>query len=211
MKTHCPTCGTALKFSDEKLGKHGKCPRCHRDIVAKIDSAKRVVPPPLPERAVQSPTTRRVFTIMWGAVATVAIAAVTFILHDLITHKTPGAPVAAPAQTLTTSQPAPTSPPPAVVHPQQLVAPPAIAQAATAPPPVVAAKPSVDAPVATHIGIADSRHTASDSPPSDPVPSMSDSGAVGTTATGKPIYEGPRGGLYHYSKSGKKVYEKRRK
>lgn len=32
-----------------------------------------------------------------------------------------------------------------------------------------------------------------------------------TTATGKPIYEGPRGGRYHYSKSGKKVYEKRRR
>ena len=31
-----------------------------------------------------------------------------------------------------------------------------------------------------------------------------------TTATGKPIYVGPRGGHYHYSKSGKKVYERRR-
>lgn len=28
------------------------------------------------------------------------------------------------------------------------------------------------------------------------------------TATGKTIYTGPRGGRYHYSKSGKKVYEK---
>jgi hypothetical protein len=34
--------------------------------------------------------------------------------------------------------------------------------------------------------------------------------AVGTTPTGKTIYVGPRGGLYHYSKSGKKVYERRR-
>lgn len=33
---------------------------------------------------------------------------------------------------------------------------------------------------------------------------------VGTTPTGKTIYEGPRGGRYHYSKSGKKVYEKRK-
>ena len=32
-----------------------------------------------------------------------------------------------------------------------------------------------------------------------------------TTATGKTIYEGPRGGHYHYSASGKKVYEKHRK
>lgn len=32
-----------------------------------------------------------------------------------------------------------------------------------------------------------------------------------TTPRGYQIYEGPRGGLYHYSKSGKKVYEKRKK
>jgi len=32
----------------------------------------------------------------------------------------------------------------------------------------------------------------------------------GTTPTGKTIYEGPRGGHYHYSASGKKVYERRR-
>lgn len=31
-----------------------------------------------------------------------------------------------------------------------------------------------------------------------------------TTATGLPIYEGPRGGHYHYSKSGKKVYERKK-
>jgi hypothetical protein len=31
---------------------------------------------------------------------------------------------------------------------------------------------------------------------------------VRTTPTGKTIYEGPRGGHYHYSKSGKKVYER---
>lgn len=30
------------------------------------------------------------------------------------------------------------------------------------------------------------------------------------TATGKTIYEGPRGGRYHYSASGRKVYEKRK-
>jgi hypothetical protein len=34
--------------------------------------------------------------------------------------------------------------------------------------------------------------------------------AVGNTATGKTIYEGPRGGHYHYSKSGKKVYERKK-
>lgn len=31
---------------------------------------------------------------------------------------------------------------------------------------------------------------------------------VGYTAEGLPVYRGPRGGLYHYGKSGKKIYEK---
>jgi hypothetical protein len=35
--------------------------------------------------------------------------------------------------------------------------------------------------------------------------------AIGTTPTGKTVYEGPRGGHYHYSKSGKKVYEKKKR
>lgn len=34
---------------------------------------------------------------------------------------------------------------------------------------------------------------------------------VGTTKKGQPIYVGPRGGRYHYSASGKKVYERKRK
>ena len=38
-----------------------------------------------------------------------------------------------------------------------------------------------------------------------------DTPAGETTATGKPIYVGPRGGRYHYSKSGRKVYERRRR
>jgi hypothetical protein len=33
---------------------------------------------------------------------------------------------------------------------------------------------------------------------------------AGTTPSGKTIYTGPRGGRYHYSSSGKKVYERRR-
>lgn len=31
-----------------------------------------------------------------------------------------------------------------------------------------------------------------------------------TTSTGQPIYTGPRGGQYHYSSSGKKVYTRRK-
>jgi hypothetical protein len=34
--------------------------------------------------------------------------------------------------------------------------------------------------------------------------------ATGTTKSGSTIYTGPRGGQYHYSKSGKKVYTKRK-
>jgi hypothetical protein len=33
---------------------------------------------------------------------------------------------------------------------------------------------------------------------------------LGTTATGIPTYVGPRGGVFHYSASGKKVYQRRR-
>lgn len=38
---------------------------------------------------------------------------------------------------------------------------------------------------------------------------VGDGNSVGYTPTGKPIYEGPRGGLYHWSESGKKVYHPR--
>jgi hypothetical protein len=40
--------------------------------------------------------------------------------------------------------------------------------------------------------------------------SAADNIASGTTSTGKTIYTGPRGGQYHYSKSGKKVYERKK-
>jgi hypothetical protein len=34
---------------------------------------------------------------------------------------------------------------------------------------------------------------------------------IGTTPTGKTLYQGPRGGIYHISKSGKKVYHSKKK
>ena len=34
---------------------------------------------------------------------------------------------------------------------------------------------------------------------------------IDTISNGIPIYEGPRGGRYHYSKSGKKVYERKKR
>ena len=48
------------------------------------------------------------------------------------------------------------------------------------------------------------------SPPSVADRASSGDTASGTAATGTPTYVGPRGGVYHYSKSGKKVYERRR-
>jgi len=42
-------------------------------------------------------------------------------------------------------------------------------------------------------------------------PKRSGETEVGTTPTGKTIYEGSRGGRYHYSKSGKKVYERKKR
>jgi hypothetical protein len=41
-------------------------------------------------------------------------------------------------------------------------------------------------------------------------PHSRDTLSGGTTATGIPTYVGPRGVVHHYSKSGKKVYEKKR-
>lgn len=35
--------------------------------------------------------------------------------------------------------------------------------------------------------------------------------SIETTSSGRQIYTGPRGGKYHYSKSGKKVYERKKK
>ncbi len=45
---------------------------------------------------------------------------------------------------------------------------------------------------------------------SDSIRRLSSEPTVGTTKHGQTIYEGPRGGLYHYSKSGKKVYERKK-
>jgi hypothetical protein len=57
------------------------------------------------------------------------------------------------------------------------------------------------------------KHAAAASSPQSPVPSKAsaDKPSGATTPTGAPIYVGPRGGQYHYSASGKKVYERRKK
>jgi len=61
---------------------------------------------------------------------------------------------------------------------------------------------SVQAPPAPEPGPAPTKQTRKKS-------SEVDSGQ--RTKRGKNIYVGPRGGRYHYSKSGKKVYEKKRR
>lgn len=43
-----------------------------------------------------------------------------------------------------------------------------------------------------------------------PLKSSGKETAVETTPSGKTIYVGPRSGRYHYSSSGKKVYDRRR-
>ena len=42
-------------------------------------------------------------------------------------------------------------------------------------------------------------------------PPATASASPGTTATGIPLHVGPRGGVYHYSASGKKVYQRKKK
>lgn len=54
------------------------------------------------------------------------------------------------------------------------------------------------------------RGTARTAPRKDPPPSYF-SGSPSSTATGIPLHVGPRGGVYHYSKSGKKVYHSRKR
>ena len=54
------------------------------------------------------------------------------------------------------------------------------------------------------------RSSASEGPTAEARGYTSSGNTDGVTPTGKTIYVGPRGGRYHYSSSGKKVYEKRR-
>lgn len=46
-------------------------------------------------------------------------------------------------------------------------------------------------------------------PPSVGAPQSAKDAPIGYSPTGKPIYRGPRGGEYHYSGSGNKVYHPR--
>jgi hypothetical protein len=70
-----------------------------------------------------------------------------------------------------------------------------------------AKNPGVVAPNSAGGGAASPNNLNTDkqkSTPQTPKPGNTDTGH--TTPTGLEIYKGPRGGCYHYSKSGKKVY-----
>lgn len=57
-------------------------------------------------------------------------------------------------------------------------------------------------------------HQTSTPPAETPPERLNPSGGIPTgetTTTGLPIYQGPRGGRYHISKSGKKVYERKKR
>jgi len=198
MKVRCPKCGTLLKFRDENLGKHGKCPRCHHEIVAVWDD---VVRPASPKG---QPGRVRPMQIAWGCVAVFGLGAAGVIASSLATSKAATSPSAAPpVAQAAAAVPTKTETAAAAVVP---TAAPTVAsenvptaQAAAGP---IGATASVDGTSST----ATPRGTAySVTPPPTGTPSGD------TTATGKQIYVGPRGGRYHYSASGRKVYERHRR
>ena len=85
------------------------------------------------------------------------------------------------------------------------------------PTPVLAEQqPALTESAATVETPAPTRPLAQTDPPREPKrqeprPQAPAESSYGTTATGIPTYAGPRGGVYHYSKFGKKVYERRGK
>jgi hypothetical protein len=109
---------------------------------------------------------------------------------------------------------------PTPVVPQAMVAPAGPASVAASPPPVVAAGtpppivvaapaapisvPAIRSPKRTYRSTAKVEYRMP-----DPWPRGQET-AYGTTPTGIPTHMGPRGGIYHYSPSGRKVYESSR-
>jgi len=122
-------------------------------------------------------------------------------------------------QPIVAEQPKPIPPKPAQVQPQPLLA----EQPQPEPRAVSSAGPITQEPDKAGTSTSDAQETASSTrtepnptpeehpaPPSVANQAHSRGTPYGTTATGVPTYVGPRGGVYHYSKSGKKVYERRR-
>ncbi len=123
-------------------------------------------------------------------------------------------------QPIVAEQPKPIPPKPAQVQPQPLLA----EQPQPEPRAVSSAGPITQEPDKASTSTSDAQETASSTrtepnptPEEHPAPpsvaNQAPSGDIpnGTTATGIPTYVGPRGGVYHYSASGKKVYQRRGK
>jgi hypothetical protein len=204
MKVRCPNCGMLLKFRDENLGRHGKCPRCRHEIVAEWGDVVRHSPPP-PEQ----PSRLWPMPIVWGGVAVFGLGAAALIAGSVVTGK--------PAPSLNMTPPvAQAAPPSATPVPMETVTP-AAAEATTVAPAVATqavttaqAQPEVDSRSAR---LAAGRSAGPVRSPtySLPTPRITRTPLGDTTASGKPIYVGPRGGQYHYSASGRKVYERHRR
>jgi hypothetical protein len=201
MKVRCPKCGMSLKCRGENLGKHGKCPRCHHEIVAQWDDVLRPAPPE------GQPSRFRPMPIVWGCVAVVGLAGL--IASSVGTSKPAPSPSVTPPATLAILPPAV----PATSHTVTVAAPVMITPAPTvAPEPVTTTQAPPDADSgSTGIVAGRSAGPARSSTYSSPTPRITGSPSADTTVTGNPIYVGPRGGQYHYSASGRKVYERHRR
>ena len=77
---------------------------------------------------------------------------------------------------------------------------------------VVAPQKAAIAPTISTTAAADAAHAdvAATSATAD-APATTESSTAASTTTGKTVHTGPRGGQYHYSASGKKVYERKKK
>ncbi len=104
MKVRCPKCGMLLKFHDSDLGKHGKCPRCHQEIVAEWDDVIRSSSTPPPP--VVQPSRRRTMAIVWGGVAVFGLCAAAFVAGNLAAKPAASPSVVTPAVPAAAAPPA---------------------------------------------------------------------------------------------------------
>jgi hypothetical protein len=201
MKVRCPKCGMLLKFRDVNIGKHGKCPRCHQEIVAQWDDIVRPAPPEgRPGRLVPMP-------IMWGCVAVFGLCAAASVAGNLAAKPAASHSVDPPAAQAVIPPPVPDQ------AKSEIAAVPVVPTRApaAAPEPVPTTSAQIE-PIGSSAAVDQvNATTAPPSPQDTPAPRIAGSPSGGTTATGNTIYVGPRGGLYHYSASGRKVYDRRRR
>ena len=153
-----------------------------------------------------------------GVVSGVLGIAVLFALILMIVGKG-DEPTPCPQPIVQQSKPVPPKPAPVQVQPQALLA----EQPQTEPTAVSSAEHTTQlrnegsATSVAQVPDSSTRSEPNPTPEEHPAPpyvaNQAPSGGTpyGTTATGIPTYVGPRGGVYHYSASGKKVYQRRGK